>query len=78
MHGRIEAQHANSLVRNPGMPLERDWVEGVRVNWSAAERRAATLPGRRTVKKDHQAAWLLKAITNIDLTTLAGMTRKNA
>jgi deoxyribose-phosphate aldolase len=63
---------ANSLSRNPGMALERDWVEGVRVNWSAAERRAATLPGRRTVKKDHQAAWLLKAITNIDLTTLAG------
>jgi deoxyribose-phosphate aldolase len=71
MHGRT-VENANHLVRNPGMALERDWVESVRVNWSAAERRAATLPGRRTVKKDHQAAWLLKAITNIDLTTLAG------
>jgi deoxyribose-phosphate aldolase len=72
MHGGVEEHHANTLARNPGMTLERDWVEGVRVNWSAAERRAASLPGRRTVKKDYQAAWLLKAITNIDLTTLAG------
>ncbi len=66
------AHGVNALARNPGGPLELDWVQEVRVNWSAAERRAATLPGRRTVKKDHQAAWLLKAITNIDLTTLAG------
>jgi len=44
----------------------------VRVNLSAAERRVATLPGRRTVKKDAQAAWLLKAVTCIDLTTLNG------
>jgi deoxyribose-phosphate aldolase len=72
MHGGLSANAANALQRNPGMALERDWVEAQRVNWSAAGRRAATLPGRRTVKKDHQAAWLLKAITNIDLTTLAG------
>ncbi|MDH5411408.1 MAG: deoxyribose-phosphate aldolase [Alphaproteobacteria bacterium] len=58
--------------RNPGMALDLDWVEDVRVNRSAVERRAASLPGRRTVKKDWQAAWLLKAITCIDLTTLAG------
>jgi deoxyribose-phosphate aldolase len=32
----------------------------------------ASLPGRRTVKKDAQAAWLLKALTCIDLTTLNG------
>jgi len=59
-------------TRNPGIPLELDWVRDVRVNRSAVERRAATIPTRRTVKKDWQAAWLLRAITFIDLTTLAG------
>jgi deoxyribose-phosphate aldolase len=54
------------------MPLELDWVEDVRINRSAVERRAATLRARRTVKKEWQAAWLLRAITLIDLTTLAG------
>ncbi len=58
--------------RNPGTAFERDWVEEIRVNLSAAERRAATLTTRRTVKKDWQAAWLLKAISCIDLTTLSG------
>ena len=58
--------------RNPGMALDLDWVHGVRANSPAIERRAATLPGRRSVKKAHQAAWLLKAISCIDLTTLAG------
>ena len=58
--------------RNDGMPLDLDWVKSVQANTSAIERRAATLPGRRSVKKDYQAAWLLKAITLIDLTTLAG------
>lgn len=58
--------------RNPGMPLDLDWVAGVQANTPAIERRAATLPGRRSVKKDFQAAWLLKAITLIDLTTLSG------
>lgn len=60
------------LPRNPGMELDLDWVGSVAINTSAVERRAATLPGRRTVKKDYQAAWLLKAITLIDLTTLSG------
>src|SRR5688500_5416007 len=59
-------------ARNPGIPLELDWVNDVRVNRSAVERRAATIPTRRTVKKDWQAAWLLRAITFIDLTTLSG------
>jgi deoxyribose-phosphate aldolase len=59
-------------ARNPGMDLDMDWVRAVQANTSAIERRAATLPGRRTVKKDYQAAWLLKAITLIDLTTLSG------
>ncbi len=59
-------------ARNPGMELDLDWVHAAQANTSAIERRAATLPGRRSVKKDYQAAWLLKAITCIDLTTLAG------
>ena len=54
------------------MPLDLDWVNDVRVNLSAVERRAASLVGRRTVKKQWQAAWLLKAASCIDLTTLAG------
>ncbi|CAA9411708.1 MAG: Deoxyribose-phosphate aldolase [uncultured Rubellimicrobium sp.] len=63
--------------RNPGLPLDMDWVRRVQANTSAIERRAATLPGRRSVKKDHQAAWLLKAISLIDLTTLAGDDTEN-
>lgn len=59
-------------VRNPGMALELDWIDEIRVNLSAAERRVATLAGRRTVKKGWQAAWLLKAVSCMDLTTLAG------
>jgi deoxyribose-phosphate aldolase len=59
-------------TRNPGTPLDLDWVMGAHVNRSAVERRVATLPGRRTVKKDWQAAWLLRAVTCIDLTTLSG------
>ncbi|MFW8593608.1 deoxyribose-phosphate aldolase [Cribrihabitans neustonicus] len=58
--------------RNPGMELDLDWVAAVQANTSAIERRCATLPGRRSVKKDYQAAWLLKAISLIDLTTLSG------
>lgn len=60
------------LARNAGMALELDWVQGARVNRSAVERRAATLTTRRSVKKEWQAAWLLKAVTLIDLTTLSG------
>ncbi|MEO1798230.1 MAG: deoxyribose-phosphate aldolase, partial [Pseudomonadota bacterium] len=58
--------------RNPGMALDLDWALSIQANTSAIERRAATLPGRRSVKKDYQAAWLAKAITMIDLTTLSG------
>jgi deoxyribose-phosphate aldolase len=60
------------LPRNPGMELDMDWVMRAQANRSAIERRATTLPGRRSVKKEYQAAWLLKAISLIDLTTLAG------
>ncbi|MCX7643766.1 MAG: deoxyribose-phosphate aldolase [Rhodobacteraceae bacterium] len=58
--------------RNAGMELDLDWVAAVQANTSAIERRCATLPGRRTVKKEWQAAWLCRAISLIDLTTLAG------
>ncbi len=59
-------------ARNPGTSLSIDWLEGVEVNLSAVERRTSTLLGRRTVKKEWQAAWLLKALSCIDLTTLSG------
>jgi len=66
------AQLLKPAERNPGIPLDLDWVESIQVNRSAVERRATTLPGRRTVKKQWQAAWLLRAITCMDLTTLGG------
>jgi deoxyribose-phosphate aldolase len=62
----------HGFLRNLGMPLDLDWVKSLQVNKSAVERRAATLGTRRSVKKDHQAAWLLKAISCTDLTTLSG------
>ena len=67
----VDTKHTETPhKRNPGYPLDLDWVERVRMNRSALERRAATIGTRRTVKKDYQLAWLLKAITLIDLTTL--------
>ncbi|GER00097.1 2-deoxyribose-5-phosphate aldolase [Iodidimonas gelatinilytica] len=62
----------NLIVRNEGIPFDAGLVEDIRINLSAVERRVASLKGRRTVKKDWQAAWLLKAISCIDLTTLSG------
>jgi deoxyribose-phosphate aldolase len=56
--------------RNPGFPLDLDWVGRIRMNRSALERRASSISARRTVKKEWQAAWLLRAITLMDLTTL--------
>ena len=61
-----------ALPRNNGTPLKPDWFEDVSVNRSASERRAATISTRRSVKKEYQAAWLIRAIQCIDLTTLAG------
>ena len=58
--------------RNPGLPLDLNWVLGAQANTSAIERRAGSIGARRSVKKAHQAAWLLKAVTCIDLTTLSG------
>lgn len=59
-------------VRNPGTPLDLGLVRRVRANRSAAERRTASLAGRRSVKNEAQAGWLLRAIATTDLTTLAG------
>ena len=70
--GTIAKLNGQELVANCGTSLNLDWVEQVRVNTSAVERRAATLVTRRTVKKDWQIAWLLRAITCMDLTTLSG------
>jgi deoxyribose-phosphate aldolase len=58
--------------RNLGMDLDLSWVRSVQANTSAIERRAKTLPGRRSVKKEYQAAWLIRAMQCIDLTTLSG------
>jgi len=60
------------LLPNTGIPLDLNWIQEVRVNTSAVERRAQTQVARRTVKKEWQAAWLLRAITCMDLTTLSG------
>jgi len=60
------------LIRNTGIPLNLDWVRDVRVNTSAVERRVQSQVARRSVKKEWQAAWLLRAVTCMDLTTLSG------
>jgi deoxyribose-phosphate aldolase len=77
---RLDLKGTNAIARlnerelqpNRGVPLNLDWVEAVRVNTSAVERRAQTLVTRRTVKKEWQVAWLLRAISCMDLTTLSG------
>jgi deoxyribose-phosphate aldolase len=74
----LEASHAiamiagRPLLANSGIPLDLNWVQEVRVNTSAVERRTQAQTARRTVKKEWQAAWLLRAITCMDLTTLSG------
>ena len=72
MVSALESKQAAARQRNQGMPLDLDWVMGAHINRSAVERRVESLPRRRTIKKDWQAAWLLRAVTCIDLTTLAG------
>jgi len=73
----VSEQNVHSITqrpieRNPGMEFSPGLINEVRINRSAVERRAATVGRRRSIKKDHQAAWMLKAVTCIDLTTLAG------
>ena len=60
------------LTSNPGTALTPEWFDRIRINTPAVERRAASLPARRSIKKDYQAAWILNAVRCIDLTTLAG------
>ncbi len=67
-----EKVHYLDQGSNRGIPFDAKLIETIRVNRSAADRRIASLSGRRSLKKEWQAAWLLKAITCIDLTTLAG------
>lgn len=67
-----EAQVMEDHLVNQGSSFQQSWLNGIRVNKSAVERRIATLGGRRAVKKDAQIAFMLKAISCIDLTTLAG------
>ena len=70
--GPIATLGGKPLLSNRGTPLNLDWVKQVRVNTSAVERRAQSHVLRRTVKKEWQVAWLLRAITCMDLTTLSG------
>ena len=69
---KMESHTATHHLRNEGIPFDASLIEGININRSAVERRAATISTRRTVKKQWQAAWLLKAISCMDLTTLAG------
>src|SRR6201987_3167922 len=71
-HGPIATLSGQPLLSNRGIPLNLDWIRQVRLNTSAVERRAQSHVLRRTVKKDWQIAWLLRAITCMDLTTLSG------
>src|SRR2546430_13092200 len=71
-HSALQSIPVSHPQRNPGIPLDMDWVSRVHINRSAVERRAATMNTRRTVKKEWQGGWLLRAITCIDPTTLAG------
>jgi len=61
-----------TILRNEGIPFDASLFEDININKSAVDRRASTIGTRRSVKKEWQAAWLLKAISCIDLTTLAG------
>ena len=77
MQKTLEKDHTKSVdihaeVRNEGLPFNTKYFDAININRSAIDRRVSTLTGRRSVKKEFQAAWLLKAISMIDLTTLAG------
>src|SRR5580698_7270052 len=71
-HVPLASLNGHPLLSNRGIPLNLDWVKQQGVNTSAVERRAQTHVARRTVKKEWQAAWLLRAISCMDLTTLSG------
>ena len=68
----VKAVDIHAEIRNEGLPFNTKYFDAININKSAIDRRVSTLSGRRSVKKEFQAAWLLKAISMIDLTTLAG------
>jgi deoxyribose-phosphate aldolase len=68
----IASLHGRPLLANSGIPLDLDTLREARANTSAVERRVQSQVARRTVKNEWQAAWLLRAITCMDLTTLSG------
>ncbi len=72
VHAEIGGIAAPAAPRNPGIPLDLGWVRSLEANRPAIERRAATMTARRSVKQAWQTGWLLRAVTVIDLTTLAG------
>ncbi len=72
MREKPKTSLTTQFERNPGAPFHRGWIDEIEINRTAIERRCESLAGRRTVKKEWQVAWLLKAITLIDLTTLSG------
>ncbi|MEJ2419954.1 MAG: hypothetical protein P8Y45_24170 [Exilibacterium sp.] len=69
---REQDDHRSSPRLNPGVDFQRHWIDDMRINLSAVERRAAAFNARRSLKREWQAAWLLKAVSCIDLTTLSG------
>ena len=72
MNQKMESLPASRQPANPGVAFNADRLVDIRVNRSAVERRIAALAARRSLQKNWQAAWLLKAISCIDLTTLSG------
>jgi deoxyribose-phosphate aldolase len=68
----LRTRGATETPRNPGVPFDARWIRDLQVNRSAVERRAGTLGPRRSVKREWQAAWLLRAVSLMDLTTLSG------
>ena len=67
-----DSLHHVHQPRNTPRPLDMAWVNSIDINLPACNLRAATHMKRRSVKKEYQAAWLLREVTCIDLTTLSG------
>ena len=60
------------MERNPGVQFDASWFQDIKINFPGVKLRAETIGKRRSIKKDWQAAWLLRAVTCMDLTTLSG------
>ena len=63
---------AAKFERNPGVGFDASWIDNIRINYACTKARGETLGTRRSIKKEWQAAWLLRAVTCTDLTTLSG------